>query len=476
MKSTRLIFVFLFLVSFLGKSASQGIDPKLAEALQHTLDSMHQMLGIHGMGAAVQLSNNAVWAGGSGVSTLNPLDSVDYEHAFETGSTSKTITAACILQMADEGTLTLNDSLYEWLDTIQYINPNITIRQLLRHQSGIYDILQNTAFNVAMSQNINKIWSLEEVITAFIKAPAFQPGAGWAYSNTNYLLLGMIIEKAAGKSYIQEIADRFFTPMGLDSYANPAFTPLPVPVSHLWLDITGDGVLDDAFSFLTSRKSLFSSVGPAGGYFAKPSDLARWIRASMSGSLLSAETWAEATTTVSTPLPGGTKYGLGLMTRKYQGLNGYGHGGDLAGYSTQSFYFPEKDISIVVCSNDATIVSWDLANTVSALLKTYLECEPLLNATKPIESVNTTLLAFPNPFVNEINISTTLPIQVKEVVLVLTNVVGKKVAEFKMQRPLNGAWGTKLENLQSLPTGLYYLTVFGNGEMLGTSKVVKAHE
>ena len=115
--------------------------------------------------------------------------------------------------------------------------------------------------------------------------------------------------------------------MGLDSYKNPAFDPLPDPAAHLWLDITGDQVLDDAFNFLTSRKSMFSVIGPAGGFFATPSDLAKWIRASMSGSLFTADTWAQATATVPTTLPGGTRYGLGLTTRNYLGITGYGHGG-----------------------------------------------------------------------------------------------------------------------------------------------------
>ena len=454
--------------------SAQAVDPKLADAFQNTIDSMLQVLNIYGLGAAVQLPNDAVWAGGSGISTFTPVDSIGPDHKFETGSSTKTITAACILQLVDEGILSLDDSLFSWVPAFDYIDPNITIRQLLRHQSGIYDVLQNPSFNTIMSQNINQIWMLEDVISSFIQPPDFQPGTSWAYSNTNYMLLGLIIEMATNKPYNEEINDRFFTPMGLNSYSNPAFDPLLSPAAHLWLDITGDQILDDAFTFLISRKSMFSAIGPAGGYFAKPADLAKWIRASMSGSLFTPGTWTEATETVTSSLPGNTKYGLGLTTRDYIGFAGYGHGGDLGGYTTQAFYFPEKDISIVVCGNDASINSWQLTNTVSAILQVYIDCEAIISNTQEPEHIKASVSVYPNPFFQRTTVVVDSQSKINEMYFTLTDLLGNLVWSSDPHSAISAnGLVFNMEVFSPLKSGIYFLNTYVEGQFVESVKVFK---
>ena len=453
---------------------AQNIDPKLAEAFQNTLDSMHQLLNIYGMSAAVQLPNDAIWAGGSGVSTLTPMDSVGAEHQFASGSTTKTITATCILQLVDEGILSLDDSLHLWVPEFENIDSNITIRQLLRHQSGISDVLQNQSFNSAMFLDPNQIWSLEEVVNTFTAAPAFPAGTNWAYCNTNYLLLGMIIEAATGNSFHQELQDRFFTPLGLESFSNPAYDPLPNPAAHLWTDLNGDGNLDDAFYWLTGLKSLFSAVAPAGGYFVKPADLAKWIKASMSGSLVMPDTWAEATETVNTSFPGNTRYGLGLNTRPYLGKLGYGHGGDLAGYSTQSYYFPEKDISIVVMSNDASINSWNLTSTLTALLQTYINCESIISGNNQPEISPVSFVAFPNPFSEKLIIELKWNTDIENVYFKMTNMLGQTVWTSDLfANPSGNEQMLSVETQDHLIPGCYILTAYSNEKILMTQKLFK---
>lgn len=453
--------------------AAQSVHPQLAAALQASLDSMHQVLGINGISAAVQLPDDAVWAGGSGVSTFTPLDSITPQHRFETGSSTKTITATCILTLVEEGQLSLDDAIEAWVLGFDHIDPQITIRQLLRHQSGLYDILQNPDFNSSMNQFPNQVWTLEEAIGTFIKAPVFAPGTSWGYSNTNYILLGYIIEQVTGKAFQDVLQERFFQTLGLSSYANPAFDPLPTPAAHLWLDITGDGVLDDAFSYLTSLRSTFSCIGPAGGYFATPSDLARWIRASMSGSLVSSAIWSEAIQTVPTSLPGNTEYGLGLTRRDYIGYEGLGHGGDLGGYTTQAFYFPEKDLSIVVCGNDARIVSWNLSSTIAALLQSYLEGEDLVNATSDLPS-SSRMEVFPNPFHDHLQVRFRTPLPSSPLLVQLTTVAGQVVwsEEVTASAGLDSA-GYTIEPLADLPAGIYALLVFTEGRLVGWQKVVR---
>lgn len=451
---------------------AQTVDPKLATALQHALDSMQAVLQVKGLSAAVQLPNDAVWAGVRGISSLSPAENLTTEHAFAMASSGKMLTAACILQLADEMVLRLDDSLHTWLPDFQYINPDITIRQLLQHRSGIYDILQNTGFQPAMLANKSKIWTFQEVINTFIKPASFSPGSAWAYSNTNYLLLGMIIEAATGKPYREEIRNRFFTPLQLGGFVLPPYEPWPAKVAHLWTDITGDGVQEDAHSFFSTWKSLFSATGPAGAYFGRPTDMARWVRYFGSGSLCTPATWAQATTTVTTGMPGGTRYGLGLMERKYLGFKGYGHGGDLS-YSSSAFYFPEKDLSISVQCNDGKINSWDLATTVAALLRVYLDCESMLTNTGQAIATVPDILVSPNPFDESITVSVPYTGRSGAIKSTLTSAAGKTVASWNLSETVDGSFRLLVPEASSLPPGVYYLSITVDGASTGVKKLIR---
>jgi CubicO group peptidase (beta-lactamase class C family) len=123
-------------------------------------------------------------------------------------------------------------------------------------------------------------------------------------------------------------------------------------VAHVWLDITGDGIADDAHDFYINYLSLNSVAGSAGGYFSTASDITKWMRTYMRGDFLSSSTLDEAKKTVPASGSQGGAYGLGLMKNSFNGFLAYGHGGDL-GYAASSWYFPEKDISISVLTNDS---------------------------------------------------------------------------------------------------------------------------
>ena len=468
-KANLLLFIFLIA----GQFSAQTIDQKLAAALQHTLDSMHQQLNIKGIGASLQLSDGAIWAGGSGISSLSPLDSIRPEHTFAIASVTKTITAACILQLVDEEVLTLDDVLEDWLPTYEHINPQITIKQLLRHESGIYDVLLNPAFQPMMANNTSQIWSLDNILSTFIEPANFQPGTSWGYSNSNYLLLGMIIEAATGNTYTDEFEERFFIPFDLESFSLPAFNPLPAEVAHLWLDITGDGIIDDAHFFFSNWLSLFSAVGPAGSYFATPGDMAQWMKTCMNGSLYTESTWQAAKETVSTGLPGNTKYGLGIMERNYLGFTGYGHGGDIS-YSSSVVYFPEKDLSIAVHANDANINSWALNTTVQALLKTFLDCELLLNESAQITAPKIMFSVSPNPFFEKVTINLELPAAIDQFELTMVNLLGDIVwSSNKKKNVGTNHYQLSINEPDRIIPGIYFINLVSNDQRSYTIKTIK---
>jgi CubicO group peptidase (beta-lactamase class C family) len=250
------------------------------------------------------------------------------------------------------------------------------------------------------------------------------------------------------------------------------FDPIPVPRAHVWLN-GGGGTLADADWFFSEWISFFTSAGPAGGYFATPTDVAKWIKAFMSGQLHSPDIMAQAKTVVTaTGLPGGTKYGLGLMERTLLGQKGYGHGGDI-GYSSFSLYFPGKDVSIAVLNNDQTKTSWTLVPVIQALLKVCIDYEMSVPTTNPYENTDFEVLVSPNPFSENLKVSFNLPTAVAESQLVLSNSLGQTVHQKTVQNLNEGKQNLSMDQLDALPQGVYFLSLVLDGTLCKTFRVVK---
>jgi CubicO group peptidase (beta-lactamase class C family) len=464
----RAFYTLGLAASFLfgARSAQSQISTALDNELQHTLDSMQTVLGAKSLSAAIQVSDGSVWAHAKGVSSI--FAEVTPNDSYLIGSVTKTITSACILQLADEGTLNIDDSLYEWLPTMPYIDTNITIRQLLNHTSGLYDVLNHPHHQDSLMADMSRIWTAEELIDRFISPPVFQPGASWSYCNTNYFLLGMIIEEATGNPFYTELRDRFFDPLALNTFAIPAFETLNAPVAHLWLDITGDGVLDDANSFYMSYMSLNSTAGAAGGYFSTPTDCTKWMRSYMRGDLLSPAMMTEAKTTVNV---GGNiqQYGLGLMhkTSGFLGYEAYGHGGDLA-YHASSWYFPALDQSITVFTNDNNKNSWTLIPVVRELLRTIVD-----NQTASLkENLINSIQVSPVPFTDQITISWDNSTS-DELSISLEDAFGRAIDVQTTQTQNNTHFEAQIKNAEALPGGIYFVQITGNSGWTKTVKVLK---
>lgn len=309
MKKLFSICCSLVLVSLFQTAIAQVPAP-LATELDETLDSMKIVVNTKSLSAAIQTADGSVWSHAVGQSS--GITSVTTEDSYLIGSVTKTITSACILSLAEEGILTIDDSLHTWLPTMPFIDPNITIRQLLNHSSGLYDVMGHPDLSDSMDADMSRIWTAEELVEDFMAPPIFAPGDMWSYCNTNYFLLGMIIEQATGNPFYTELRNRFFDPLELTSFNIPSYEPDLGPVAHIWMDLDGDGNLEDAHSFYSVFMSLNSIAGAAGGYYSTPTDCAKWTRAYLRRCPFSCDT-LEAQTTIPAPGSQGNRYGLGLM-------------------------------------------------------------------------------------------------------------------------------------------------------------------
>ena len=205
-----IIIISLCFVSFLGNSQ---VMPDAANALQTALDNSTMANSITGSSAAVWIEGQGMWLGTSGVSHDNVA--VTPEMRFGIGSITKNFTAALCLKLQEENLLELDHPIRTWLPTFNNVNPDVTLRQLLSHQSGIADYTDDPAFFPGSINEPNKVWKAEEIL-ALIGSPEFEPGAKISYSNTNYILAGMILEAVSEKTYAELLEEKIFTPLGLD--------------------------------------------------------------------------------------------------------------------------------------------------------------------------------------------------------------------------------------------------------------------
>src|SRR6266513_3069872 len=287
------------------KAGSSALKPVDQAALQTMVDTTIKELLIPGAVVLLRTPQGDFTAA-SGTTQLNTKNPPSADTYFRIASNTKTMTAAVIMLLAQEGKLGLNDPVSKYVPGVPN-GDNITITELLNMRSGLYNYTNDPEFWAVLERDPTKVWSPADVLAiAFTHPPYFPPGTGFHYSNTNYALLGLIAEKIDGKPLASCFQDRLFGPLGLKDTLLPAITSntLPEPYSHGYLyggcsfrnltdkpyppelqaaATTGTLQPDDC----TEQNSAYASA--AGGVISTANDCATWIKALVGGKVLNAD-------------------------------------------------------------------------------------------------------------------------------------------------------------------------------------------
>ncbi|GAA1978988.1 serine hydrolase domain-containing protein [Amycolatopsis minnesotensis] len=346
-RSGRLIGLAAMLVVAVGGvvSVPAGGDPASGSALQDAVDKLTREDGFPGALATVSDAarpkrDQTVRSGVGDVSTGQP---VPYDSRVRMGSSTKTLVATVVLQLAERGKIGLDAPVERYLPGLVRGNDNdgrkIHIRHLLRHTSGVPDFTGDLPFGPENLAGRFEHFSSKDLLDMGLAHPAtFQPGAKdrWAYSNTGYELLGMVIEKVTGRSWQHEVTERVIKPLHLDTMYLPRTREygLRGPHPHGYLPVPGAARLADITEFDPSN------FGASGMLVSTPRDFNRFLSALVDGDprLLSPAMLAEMKRPdPATDLWPGAQYRLGLIrTPLTCGGYFYGHSGDVPGYSTLS--------------------------------------------------------------------------------------------------------------------------------------------
>jgi D-alanyl-D-alanine carboxypeptidase len=311
-------------------------DTAWTARLQRGLDSAVRTVPLRGASAAVVLADGRVWRGVAGLSA--PGVPMDTAMRLGIGSISKSLTATLLVRLAERGRLSLDDPVSRWLPPIPHVDPAITVRQLLNHTSGVFDVTDAPGYRDSILANVNARWTPQRML-GLLRPPLFARGTGWSYSNSNYQLAGLVAEAVGGRPLHQQVRDELLAPLGLtapflDQHEAPT-GPLP------------GGWVGGTMNVMDTRTSTYSAAWAAGAYFSTPEALARWWQGLMTGRLVGTASLAAMMTTA-----GSEGYGLGIVRRQLVGRAIWSHTGEIRGFASVALHDPAGRFSLVVIANE----------------------------------------------------------------------------------------------------------------------------
>jgi D-alanyl-D-alanine carboxypeptidase len=326
---------------------------------------LHTALSQGAPGAMVRVDDNGtVHQLSEGVADRATGRAITTTDRFRVGSVTKSFSAVVLLQLVDEGKLDLDASVNTYLPGLLPDN-RITVRQVMSHRSGLYDYTNDMfAQTVPGFESVrNKVFSYQDLVTLSLKhAVTNAPGAAYSYSNTNFVVAGMLIEKLTGHPVATEYQNRIFTPLNLTDtfYVHP---DTAIPGTHANGYLTPD---EAGGALVDSTEQTVSWAQSAGAIISSTQDLDTFFSALMSGQLMSAAQLAQMqqwTTVNSTQ-----GYGLGLRRRDLScGISVYGHTGTVQGYYTYAFASKDGKRSVTALANTSNNVN--VLNTMARTLE-----------------------------------------------------------------------------------------------------------
>lgn len=410
-----LLIAFAVIALLFSGSAKAQLNKQFSDTLTKTLELRVQQLNMKGVSAAIVFPDSSVWEHTVGNAGTKPLNT---DMLFEMGSNTKTFVMALILLLEEEGKLSIDDTIYKYLSPIKNVTNGITIKQLLQHTSGLYNYTGHPSFiNKVNNGDPSAIIEVDSILEYYINPKLTEPGTKWEYSNTNFILLGRIIEKVTGKEFHTVMREKLLDPLGLKHTYLAEYENHTEEKAETWLFGSGyDGV---------RYRSFLSGAWAAGGIISTAEDLAKWAKLLYSNKVFSKnESYKKMLTQVDV---NGTKYQFGLSTflRYYKGNLFIGHGGTTLQHSEMEFA-GRLDYSCVAVSIEQG-TSQELESVKRTLYDVMESMLPLALSAKEVEKPS--FKVYPNPSNNIINIAIENPMD-KHLIKVYS-ITGKLVQQIE---------------------------------------------
>jgi D-alanyl-D-alanine carboxypeptidase len=329
--------------------------PALAAAVDGIVAERQQRPSFGALSIAVARGGALVFEKAYGLADAEFDVPADSRTLFRIGSVTKQFTSAIALRMIERKELALDDELSKFVPDFPLQGRKVTVRHLLNHTSGIPSYTD-------IGEEWRAKWPLElthEELLALVagKPFDFEPGASWAYNNTGYYLLGMVLEKVSGKPYAQIVLDELAKPLALERTRYDSNVELIKNRAQGYTMRDGTKVNDQMIGM--------NQPGAAGGLLSTAGELARWMTALRGGKVVSPESFAAMTAPTQTGDGNGKHYGYGLMLGELEGRRRIEHGGGIFGFNSMLAWYPGDDVVVAVISSSEPVSSARIADEIA---------------------------------------------------------------------------------------------------------------
>ncbi|MFE2265829.1 serine hydrolase domain-containing protein [Streptomyces griseosporeus] len=338
-----------------GDCPSDGLGPELTARLDRTIEDVRRQAGIPGAVVGLWLPGQGRYVRASGVADTATGAPMRADSYVRIGSETKTFTVTALLQLVDQGRVGLDDPVSRYVRGVPD-GDRITLRQLAGMRSGLFPYTSDPDFvRDVLSDPQRKFTPWELLAYGFRHPNTFAPGQQWQYSNSNLIVLGLVIEKVTGQRLADVIHRRVLRPARLHHTLFPEGAEFPQPHPHGYTDQTLSGAVADATDWDPSW------AWAAGAMISDLHDLHSWARTVATGTLLSPRTQAQRLRLLPTGVPG-LRYGLGI----FETGGWIGHNGSIPGYETVTVYLPARKATLVVMINTDITVGGQEPSTLLA--------------------------------------------------------------------------------------------------------------
>ncbi|MHB1328083.1 MAG: serine hydrolase domain-containing protein [Gemmatimonadales bacterium] len=359
----------------LGFATGAGAQALPAPAtVQRLADSLSKAFVAGGGSPSVVVSvvrgKDTLLLGGYGMANLETQQPASAKSVYRIGSVTKQFTAAAVMQLVEQGKVKLDDPIGKYLPSLPDTWEPATVRQLLNHTSGIPSY---TSLGPAWRSRWGEDMSTDTIVALSAGKPLdFPIGTKYAYNNSGYVILGMLIEKVTGRSWGEDLQERFAKPLGLTDTRN-CLTETLIPNRGQGYEKAKDS------SWVNSPFLSMSQPHAAGAMCSTAGDLVRWNQALHNGKVVSAESYRQMTTPVGPAVRGRGGYGFGLGVDSVAGRLSISHGGGIPGFITANTWIPSAQLSVTVIANSGSARSGELARQlVNAALGLPIEQRALV--------------------------------------------------------------------------------------------------
>lgn len=347
MKALRKDFIltlFFAAILFISCEKDQTVDPnlKLIGQMEAVTDSFVQHAMVTGVVALVADHQRGInWIYTSGYSDIDTKQPMNPTLIFRIGSNTKTMTGTVLLQLVDEGRLSLEDKLSAFFPEFPR-SDEVTIAMLCNMTSGIFNYTDDEGWGNEFTENPTRVWTPRELVEiGFSHDYDFDPGTDWHYTNTNTILLGMIIEKLTGHSLENEVENRILNPLNLNNTVLlKSGTDLPGQHSKGYVWDEGD------YSDVTNYFDI-SWAWAAGSVCSTPIELQKYVQTMVEGGFLS-EKLQHKRLTEFREIRSKTSYGYAISR---MGTSFFGHNGGVPGFTSSMYHSKEKNCTVIIYFN-----------------------------------------------------------------------------------------------------------------------------